>query len=852
MYEGAPNEGGHLLGTSTVTTLEPGHHLDIPVTLTTALTGTRDVFVLVDATEKVSECNESNNLLRLPVLPQTAGATIQASTDSAQYGANVTAELRARLSNTSSLPGSFKAHLAVYDSLGTLVADLGPLSTGVVAGNTDIVLTQSWNTGARLAGDYRLRAQALSLDGTVIDTDTAAFQIVTTSSQSGAAATLRVTTDLPVYNIDSTVALTGLVQNLSSNTLLADTEIELEVIDPTNESILVALLTVRSLPSGTRDTRGTTLRLTNGAPGSYSVNGRLRQSNNGELLALSNTSFAVVNNIGVSITGQVAAALPSLRAGSVQVCTDTVRNRGSAAVTALALRQALVGFDTHTEITLTPSTTDIAAQSEATLIRNVATTGLTPGRYACALQAYVNNQWQTLGYAPFNITQSVGTIEAELTLGQRGRLLVLLDGEDKSEHEPHDDDHEDDHDERHDAHKRPSSHAETSHADRDTEHAAAQRVFLETLLNHAGWNYTLVTKAADFSREFHRGGYTVYALFSEHEKLSEVMQHELREAVFNGEGLLIAGDHDERNGRLSEALGLEFRGHTRRLPGVRLQTPLLPTLTTVLLQPPREATKISLTTAQTLGTFLGGERNALPAVVRNDYGYGRSAYAAFDALDEATREGDIDGAFAHLLRALLADVHPVALRLTEATVVPVTLTLRNTGVAATGHAAITLETGLSLVSINAGTLSDAHHATVPFQLATEQTYSTILWVRLDAPANLPPKITAAIQTSAPTTGTVTTVTLTLDNLPTVTMAEIQAAAINLVSAGEPAAKRALVHITHAANRFVANQPANALKALLQATDKLVGHTASGLAALRRQLDDLIRMTARKLAEGGTQ
>lgn len=844
LYEGAPNNGGRRLGTTTVAALDPGHSLDIPISLTSTLTGASDVFVLIDAADTVSECNESNNLLRLPVLPQTVSATIQASTDHTQYGAGTPAQLRARLTNTNSLPGMFKANLAVYDSQGAQIATFGPLTTGVLAGNTDVVLTQTWNTGAYLTGDYVLRAQALSLDGSVIDTDTAAFKIIATSAQPGTAAALRVTTDQPVYNIDSTVALTGLVQNLSSNTLLTGTEIELEVIDPTNESILVALLTVRSLPAGTSDIRGTTLRLTNGTPGSYSVNGRLRNASTGELLALGNTSFAVVKNIGVSITGQVTAAFPSVRAGTVQVCTDTVRNRGSTAVTALALRQAVVMFDTNAEISLTPTTTDIAAQSDATLIRNIVTTGLAVGSYACALQAHVNNAWQTLGFAPFTVTHPLGTIEAELTLGQRGRLLVLLDHDDnKSDDHESDDDHanggdEDDHDD--------------DHTVRKTGSTTAQRAFLETLLNAAGWKYTLVTRAQDFEREFHRGGYTVYALFSEHEKLSESFQHELREAVFNGDGLLIAGDHDERNGRLAEALGLEFRGHTRRVPGVRVQTPLLPTLTTVLFQSPREVTKVSLTTAQSLGIFLGAERNTLPAVVRHNYGYGRSAYIAFDALDETTRESDVEGPFAQLLRALVADIHPATLRLTETAVVPVTLTLRNTGVVATGHAALTLDPGLSLVSIHPGTLTDIRHATVPFQLATEQTSTVTLWVRIDTPITLQPKITAAIQTSAPTAGTVTTVTLTLDITPTVTISEIQTSASNLVSTGDPAAKRALVHITQAAHRIAANQPAQALKALLQATDKLVGNAAPGITALRRQLDDLIRLTARKLAEGGSR
>ena len=50
-----------------------------------------------------------------------------------------------------------------------------------------------------------------------------------------------------------------------------------------------------------------------------------------------------------------------------------------------------------------------------------------------------------------------------------------------------------------------------------------------------------------FTRELRSGGYSAYALFSEHEKLDEQVQDELREAVYRGEGLLVAGAHDQRN-----------------------------------------------------------------------------------------------------------------------------------------------------------------------------------------------------------------------------------------------------------------------------------------------------------------
>src|SRR4030067_17964 len=84
--------------------------------------------------------------------------------------------------------------------------------------------------------------------------------------------------------------------------------------------------------------------------------------------------------------------------------------------------------------------------------------------------------------------------------------------------------------------------------------------FLETLLRKAGWSYTITDTADDFSRELRTGGYSVYALFTEQEKLAEQIQKELREAGFRSEGLLEAGSHDTRPGRVDEALGIKYIG----------------------------------------------------------------------------------------------------------------------------------------------------------------------------------------------------------------------------------------------------------------------------------------------------
>jgi len=70
---------------------------------------------------------------------------------------------------------------------------------------------------------------------------------------------------------------------------------------------------------------------------------------------------------------------------------------------------------------------------------------------------------------------------------------------------------------------------------------------LEALLEANGWSYTIVIDEPAFTHELRSGGYLVYALFSEQQKLSSQQQKELREAVYRGECLIVAGAHDQRH-----------------------------------------------------------------------------------------------------------------------------------------------------------------------------------------------------------------------------------------------------------------------------------------------------------------
>ncbi|EDN72384.1 hypothetical protein BGS_0971 [Beggiatoa sp. SS] len=212
--------------------------------------------------------------------------------------------------------------------------------------------------------------------------------------------------------------------------------------------------------------------------------------------------------------------------------------RGTKNLTAQTIRQLIITVANGIEKLSTETTLNLDAGATQILERSINTGQLEVGDYACVLQALIEEQWETLGYGVFYVDEPPIQIEATFNLGERGRILILLDSGHPDNNEPHG--------------AAPSQ--------------TAQQDFLESLLEAIGWNYTLVTDAGAFTRELRTGGYLVYALLSEHDKLAEQVQKELREAVYRGEGLIVAGAHDQRH-HLDEVLGIKHKGQSPKALG---------------------------------------------------------------------------------------------------------------------------------------------------------------------------------------------------------------------------------------------------------------------------------------------
>lgn len=206
------------------------------------------------------------------------------------------------------------------------------------------------------------------------------------------------------------------------------------------------------------------------------------------------------------------------------------------------------------------------------------------------------------------------------------------------------------------------------------------RAFLEQLLREHGWSYTVVTHANAFARELRGGGYSGYLLLSSGVHLDVQVQRELRERVFAGGGVVMAGVHDQRNHHLLEVTGVNPVGTLPHAEGVS------PVAGAVLEAPDasfavtEKPLALRLAGAAALAEYRTGKGRPhdRTAIASHGFGNGRSVIAGFDLLAQARAAGAQSG-YAAFLLAALEHVHPAPVVARPGTAVPFLWQVSNRG-----------------------------------------------------------------------------------------------------------------------------------------------------------------------------
>lgn len=895
-YEGDPTAGGILLGTTTVAALQAGSFTDVSINSAASLSGTANIYAVVDPQNRIAECRESNNTTFGPVTILSLSGDIAVATDAPVYGPQSPVALSATITNPTVMPAIYRATLTVEDAAGNVLATFGPRETGTLAGGADIVVTEAWHTGAYLAGNYQLRGRLYSVDNGLLDEAVATFEIRHDTANTPAV-TLRTTTDRPVYHTTDLVNIQSLVGNITANALVDNAVLAITIKDPAGQTIFFEEGPLGQLPPGSLRDLLLPYYLDAAPIAVYRVEGTVLDAATRAQLASATTQYEVVSDLNKSLTGSIDLAHTSLEIGTTQTCAHNVGNAGTIAVSALEVHYLLVNIDTEQQVSEAGELLDLAAGASNAAVRTLGTSGLAAGNYACVTQAYVDGSFKTLAYAPFKLTVPPIRIDAEMQIGAKGRLLVLLD--DSNHCEEHEasgagvksvstksaDSRSGDSD---------SGTGDSCDKDRDPHGPdlpptlSAQRSFLEPLLKAAGWSYTITETAEAFTREMRTGGYTVYALLGEQNKLAEDVQKELREAIFRGEGLVMAGSHDSRNNNLNDALGIKRIGAVAEAQSVVVPDGPLTVTGTVDLIAGDKAVRIKRTTATALATYrlgstaimtgsdddcrdedrmsLGTARSGsqpggdhdecegqpdayLDAITRNDYGRGRSVFAGFDLLATAARDGDASLAAKLLLNALTL-VQP-ALHPAVGGVLPIDIVLTNQGVATPARITVTLPAGTqvidagdaqqqpgpnpqetTLVWLSELALAEEERHTFYLRLPDVAT-SLILQAVVEAPVGAKYNVFASP-------------VLTLSTAPVDALDDIVTDLRALIP-GHPEGT-ALRLAAQDLERAIRSQTIErAVSDALRATDRLLGITQPEVTALRVRIDEWIRYTARQLA-----
>lgn len=369
------------------------------------------------------------------VVTATAFA-LAAGTDQANYGPNADVQLQATVSNVGTAQNSGSVAFIVEDENGAVVEDFSPVDFAALAAGASISVDQSWNTALYIAGGYRLHTVLRDNNELTVNEAFSAFSIVnSTDGLPVADLNIIIGEDIGggtfieklTYHSTDTVQVQTRITNQTENTLINGARLSIVVLDPLGATLFSQAYDLDSgLVPGAIEDRLTYISLNDADQGTYQLQATLIDTGTMTTVAQRSAQFTVVQDIALSVSGDVSAQYDEILLGDTQVCTDTVTSLVAEPLIDLPVQKTLVIIDTQEQVNAQEVQIDLAQNETITETRNEDTAGFTAGDYACVLRVDTGAELQTLGYAVFHVYNLIADPGQDQTalVGQQ----VVLDG----------------------------------------------------------------------------------------------------------------------------------------------------------------------------------------------------------------------------------------------------------------------------------------------------------------------------------------------------------------------------------------------------------------------------------------
>ncbi len=482
--------------------------------------------------------------LAIPHVRAASGLGITVGTDLSQYGADVPVKINGSVGNSGVPTTNAQVDVQISAPDGTLLTTLHPASGLQIATGGQSVYATTWNAGEYAPGTYGVKASIIDSTGTVADTAETTFHIVASGGNGGEEASLRTSTDKPTYNATDTVNIADLVQNVTANADLSLVHLHVMVTGPDGQTVQTFDHNLGQLAPGAQRNVPETLVLDHAAQGQYTVAAQVTDAT-GAVQATAQAAFTVSDQLAHSLTGRVIVESPHLYQGQTEICTDILTNDGTQMLSSQPIEQLLVSIADGSALATTDSNVDLTPGQQTRLIRNIDTTHLAVGDYACVLQAKKKGAWKPLGYASFHVAPPPIKLVISQSEQVANRVLVLI-----SCHEDRDDRDM----------RAKNGHHEGNHG-HDTKCKIRRSETIDTLLTGLHVAHHVSVTVGNFVRELRSGEYNQYWVLGGLSDRRNHLSEELEEAVFRGNTLLVDGErHGWKNAELFAMAGVRVHG----------------------------------------------------------------------------------------------------------------------------------------------------------------------------------------------------------------------------------------------------------------------------------------------------
>jgi hypothetical protein len=636
------------------------------------------------------------------------------STDKTNYGANDPVLISSLVSNLSAFPANASVRVTLLDASGVPVSVVGTTTVQQIAAGGNLPFGGlHLSTGTLYAGGYRLLAEVLDTHGAVAASGTSAFSIVAAQGQQ---AQVTISVDKREYGPFDQVRLADRISNVLANASLDNVNVATVVTRPDGTEMMRKAESLAQLaPNGSKDL-AYTLQLSGSTPGQYGAQLLLAKAD-GTPLAQAATQFTVKSSAesGAGLTGTLQVSPALVHNGKPVKLTFNVDNGGNSAFSNVALSVNIVDPVAQRVIATYPYTASLAVGGAFPGSADWTAIGSDSGSHVAVLMATVGGK--ELALAQQNI--KVLTLESTASFKAASRVLAVVSCDDDDSG---------------------SDGCDTGRAQT-----------IDQILTAAGVEHQVATSEAAFKVALRSGRFNTYWLSGKQDKLHGTLPQEVREAVYFGDGALIDGEHDQRNGLLDDLAGVRWKGKFGPTDlVVNLETPVF---TAESLQTAGRSGRLELAGGSEQASFDAGVKSGASAIISNTFGAGRVLQYAFDLPSSYVKEARWQPVIVTSLQYVM---RPVSDMLAPGASLLAKLGVRNIGPETAVLVSSALPSGADYVSsMPEGSYdSDKRAVSWSFTLANQQAWDAMLTLRAplkSGDASLP----TTVSTVDPSTGTPT-------------------------------------------------------------------------------------------------